>query len=331
MPSTMQTQEESETEHPAGAQRGAGYGRYLLLVLLLPALLFVGALLLARTDCFLHTSKRTLWIAMAYHMDEEAGQNCQVVIFGDSTGMIGLDPRALEARTGWKTCNLSIPYMAVSASGTMVLDHYLAENRPPKFIVFANHITHQRPPAFDEDDGVIDGWWFADRYFSPLRAIDFFVRHPRETYLFVAEVWQSLFSPTAVTRPDPTQRTYRNTMIQLHKQDGFYTMNYHVDESMICHPGYPTLRADAAYVDALRRKYQSSQTRVVFYVSPVPECDPDVGAYNALARRAGVPPPLALPEAEFADPHHLDAAGAEENTAVLARELLQMAGSNRKQ
>jgi hypothetical protein len=312
---------------PSGPGARFHYGAYLLIILLLPPLLFVGALFFARTDYFLHISKRTLWIDMAYHMDDEAGQNCQVVIFGDSTAMIGLDPRAIQARTGLKTCNLALPYMAVSASGTMVLDHYLAANRPPAFIIFAGHITHQRPPAFDEQDGIIDGWWFVDRYFSPAQAARFFLKTPRDTFLFVAQVWQALASFTDVIHPDFTQRTYARTMAELHRREGFYTMEYHLGHDAICHPGYPPLRADPSWFQTLRRKYQTPQRQVVFYVSPVPDCDPDLPRYDAIARQAGVPAPVALPEEDFADPHHLNAFGAAQNSTVLAKDLLRLSAA----
>ncbi len=309
-------------DQSASRGRALSHGMYLAIVLLLPLALFLAAFPIARSDYFLHTSRRMLWHAMAYHMALAPGTNCDVVIFGDSTGLTGLDPRIIEADTGLQTCNLGLPYMAVSATGTRVLDHYLAENRPPQFIVFANHITHLRAPALDELDGVIDGWWFVDRTFPPLQAAKFFLAHPHYSFLFAAEVWQRFTSFKETLRPDFSERTYRKDMSILRANRGFFENDFRETADQICHPLFAMPVYDRGYLEGLKSRYATAQTQVIAYVSPVAGCDARLSDYMDVAHNVGVAPPLVLPANGFADDRHLDWQGTRENSKTLAQELL---------
>lgn len=290
------------------------------MLLLTPLLILLASFPIARTDYFLQTSRRMLWHGMTYRMDHEAGANCDVVIYGDSTAMTGLDPRVIEAETGLKTCNLALPFMTVAATGTMALDHYLAENRPPKFIVFANHVTHLRPAELNEYDGVIDGWFFVDRMYTPLRAAKFFLANPRYSFIFAADVLQWGTSLTESMRPDLSRRTYYHDMQALGQSGGFFELAYHEDEKQICHPMFEPPRGDARYFGPLK-KYATAHTRVVFYISPVAECDAGAPSYVALAHALGIAAPMELPAADFADDRHLGPAGAKASSEELARLL----------
>ena len=64
------------------------------------------------------------------------GVDCQVVVSGDSSAMVGVDPGLIRRRTGLNTCNIGEFEGMTILNGTMVVDRYLAQNAKPRFLVF---------------------------------------------------------------------------------------------------------------------------------------------------------------------------------------------------
>jgi hypothetical protein len=318
---TIAAEQPVTSDRPSPAPRQSRILLYLLIVLLLPILVIAGTFPLARTNWFLHSSSRLLWHAMAQHMDTLPGQNCQVVIFGDSSGMVEVDPDTIQRETGWKTCNIAMPYMVLSATGNLVLDQYLKSNTPPKFIVFSAHAAHLRAPGLDEDGGVIDAWWFVDRYLPPLQAAKFLLRHPRFSFYFAVQVIQDMVAVTQRIRPDFSGRTYRADMLELNRHHGWAQFGGHLGREATCRNDFALLSPDESYIQSLHR-YDSGRTQVVFYVAPLPDCDPRGAAFGKELRALGWNAPLLLPWTEFSDDRHLDPQGAEVNSRNLAHELL---------
>ena len=62
--------------------------------------------------------------------------DCQVVIYGDSTALTGVNPLIIEQYTHLKTCNISVTMAAFVMNGTLAFDRYLAQNRRPKYVIF---------------------------------------------------------------------------------------------------------------------------------------------------------------------------------------------------
>jgi hypothetical protein len=62
--------------------------------------------------------------------------NADVVIFGDSSALYGIDTPRLSAQLGLKVINLPQSIGSLVVSGDLTLRKYMAENRPPRIIVF---------------------------------------------------------------------------------------------------------------------------------------------------------------------------------------------------
>ena len=62
--------------------------------------------------------------------------DCEVVIYGDSTALTGLDPQIIQQVTGLKACNIAegITIQRVVGS-SFPLDSYLANNKPPRYLL----------------------------------------------------------------------------------------------------------------------------------------------------------------------------------------------------
>ncbi len=312
----------SEEHRLAAVEPRRAYLRYLSILILLPIIGFLLALPLARTNLFVHMSRRIFWHAMEYHV-QMAGQPCNVVIYGDSTGLTGIDPLILRQQTGLHACMLSTPYIALSTTGTWTLDHFLAASPAPRAIVFVYHPRHLRAPKLDEDSGIVDGWLMVDRVRRPVDALRFFLAHGRKTVIFMETVWQQVFTINYNVL-DPTERTYRHNIDMLRAHSGYFQMKDPLPIEKVCEGGTePMPPFDPDYFASLRKRYEKPGTRVIFYVSPVRSCDPAIPAYDALARRMGLEPPLVYPASEYADGNHLLPSAAPHDTADFAAMLRQ--------
>jgi hypothetical protein len=258
------------------------------------------------------------WHIMRYHADM-AGDNCAVLVFGDSTGITGIDPLLVEKQTGSKTCVLSLPYMALATTGTRILDDYLKRNAKPKLLIIANSAGHLRTPTLDEDWGMIDGWLLVDQLMPTLQAARFYLHHPKDSMVFVENVWQQVFTLSPKVQMDVTGATYRSDLALLQQHHGYYPMESSMDPALVCSKQEPPPSFDANYLSALRSRYESSATKVLVYASPVRACDSNISSYGQIARRLGISPPHVLPAGDFADPWHLNTLGAEVNSRIIAQ------------
>jgi hypothetical protein len=300
--------------------RSRRFGLYLAITLLLPLLAFVSIFAAARTGIFIRTSKRQFWHSMEYQFADRP-KPCDVLIFGDSTGLMGVDPRILEARTGWSACNFAIPYLGMTTTGNLTLDHYLASHKAPRFLVIEVHPSHLRPPTLDDESGIIDGFLLADRKLPPLAAAKFFLSHPKDSFYFGAQLWKDLISFTPSTSPDFSENTYNRDMAQLAAADGFFTTGS-PGGNTDCFYQFHAPTFSRRYLQGFD-KYAINGTTVVFWPSPVRHCDVHLADYRLGARFLGVPEPLLLEDTAFVDAQHLSAQGVEQNTDALADALLQ--------
>jgi hypothetical protein len=315
---------------PPARGRRYRYGIYLLIVLVLPIACLLLAFPIARTHRYLELSRRPLWHATEYRFTG-AARDCDVVIFGDSSGMIGVNPAVVEARTGWKTCNLAVPYMATAVAGTSILDKYLASNKPPRFIVFHLSATHLRAPEMDELNGLVDAWLMADEHFTPGQALRLFLRHPEDSVYFASELWQQFLSTNKLQRPDWTGQTYARDMEQQRRDNGWLPQPGTAWD-VVCGWQAPTPQFERGYFDRLIARYSKAsaqgrtdgRTQVVIWANPSRACDVHSAEYRAGARAIGIAPPPVYPIGQFADAFHLNTEGAARNSEALADTMLRM-------
>jgi hypothetical protein len=307
-----------ESELPSAASHP--FRRYLAILLLLPAVVLLLTLPFAASQTFLRISRRPLWHATQYRYILPPQQNCEVVIAGDSSGMIGVDPQVLEARTGWKTCNLALPYVATAVAGTRVLDAYLAHNRPPRFIVFHLSGNHLRHPQIDEDNGIVDAWLMADEHFPAGEAGQLFLTHPRDTLRFVAAVWKEFLATQPILRPDWSGATYRRDMQEQAEERGWMPQRG-TTPGVVCGWQASAIHIERSYLDGLAARYSRGATQLVVWANPARDCDQHIAEYRQNAAALGLAPAQVYDRALFFDAFHLNTEGAAQNAAALANSL----------
>lgn len=326
----MATSVHREQAVSASAGEGQGswhFGRYLALVLLLPLLVFLLTFPLAASQTFLHISRRSLWHATQYRFLLPPQQNCDVVIVGDSTAMIGVDPDALEARTGWRTCNLALPYDNSAIAGTRVLDTYLRRNRAPRFIVFHLSDNHLYRPILNEDNGIIDAWLMADEDFPVGEKLRLFVSHPLHTLRFITSIWKGFLTAKPILRPDWSGGIYRRDMAEQVAERGWMRESGTTPD-VVCGWQATEISTDSVYLRAITAKYTHAGTRAVIWASPVRDCDVHIPEYRKDAEEIGLPPTKVYDRALFFDAFHLNTQGAARNATDLANYLLSLSSSD---
>ena len=119
-------------EPPASRRR---FYLYLLPILLFPVLLIATAFFVVPTDWFQQRADSTYLVNFGY-ATRLSGQDCPVLIYGDSTAMVGVDPRVITARTGLHACNIAEFEGMTLVTHTLLVDEFLAHNPRPRFLVF---------------------------------------------------------------------------------------------------------------------------------------------------------------------------------------------------
>ena len=289
-------------------------------MILLPAIAFLSIFAIARTDRFIRTSKREFWHSMEYQFAARP-EPCDILIFGDSTGLMGADPRILTARTGLSACNLAVPYLALWTTGNLTLDHYLASHPAPKFIIIEQQPSHFRTPTMDDESGIIDGFLLADRKLPPLSAAKLFLSHPKESFYFAAQLWKELISFTPSTSPDLSEGTYQRDTARLAAEQGFYG-NDRPGGNTDCFYQFKDPVFSRSYLRSFN-KYATHGTRVLFWPSPVRHCDVHLNDYRVGTAFLGLPQPMILDNSAFTDAQHLSSEGVVQNSNSLADYIQQ--------
>ncbi len=195
--------------------------------------------------------------------------DADVLIFGDSTAAVGLNPQLISAQLGLKTINLPNTAASLEVLGQSALDAYLAANRPPRLIVFyfaAWNLDYAHEPlsehAFEGEEILLRRGSLAQiaafarahpveilnfpRHFylaDPPSALKQFLRH-RHPAADVAAT-QGYFDPLTGRPPLPEPCTFPPELLR--------------------HPPETTARE-------LVSRYTSTQTRTLFIVAPMPAC-----------------------------------------------------------
>ncbi len=111
-------------------------GRHYLLCLLLVPLLGYLFPFIAESVSPLNNRSISQWgqiLDYGYNLNNE---NADIVIFGDSSALYGIDTPLLSQQLGMKVMNIPGSVGSLQVTGDSMLQRYLEGNRPPRLIVF---------------------------------------------------------------------------------------------------------------------------------------------------------------------------------------------------
>lgn len=295
--------------------------RYLFLIFLVPLLFYPLPFFLATSASYEQWST-SQWGPMLEYAYDTAPKNADVVIFGDSSAFIGIDPKLLNATLGVRSLVLPDTIGSIPVTGDAPLRTYLAHNRPPRLLVlyfsawnldFA-HIAQVR--QFEGEEMML-------RHERWPTIAHFAVGHPLEMLRFPFRLY-STFGPkmiAAALHGVNREQTTANSLGHADFNDAHFGPLL---------PGC-TLPADllsqtgTASVADLLHRYSTPHTRVVVYVAPIPACHGSAQAATRSYPAVGAAPPVVLPAQDFVgDVYYAHAmpAAVPAVTAAFAKALL---------
>lgn len=159
--------------------------QYCWLVVLLPLLAIPAFILLGKSDFFLHHGA-SIWVqANDSTFNMRHRDDCDVLIYGDSTAMTGINPAVVERETGLRTCNIAVTNAVLAVTGNLTLDRYLVQNEKPKLL-----IVQLSPDDFQQENLVWAHTIYAEgllellRHGAPDESRHVLLTHPHESVSF---------------------------------------------------------------------------------------------------------------------------------------------------
>ena len=322
--------------HPAShsARRGPCL-LYCFVLVLLPLLSIPALILLGKSDFFLHHGA-SVWVQANDQVFNMHNRDCDVVVFGDSTAMTGIDPEVVESNTGFRTCNIAVTNAVLAVTNNLTLDHFLTENGRPRVL-----LIQLSPDDFQPENRAWRQTIYAEgmlellRHGRPGQARALLTAHPQESIAFagyaagytawygIKDVW---FHATHL-RPEEDQVT-------VHEGSTFFTPPSPARTS--CTPSTsaatPGGARDIAFSRSLVADYKSAYAGraglVLVNVAPIPDCDQNFRAYAAALKGITSNSLLPLPIGFFNDGRHFTARGSAVVSTLIARELNSIASRN---
>jgi hypothetical protein len=289
---------------------------YVITLLMLPLLFLVSAIPIVRSDAFPMQSGDP-FLMYSDHPFGLKHADCEVVIFGDSTAVTGIDPTLVERITGLKSCSIAESQSIFEILGPYALDTYLRNNVPPKYI-----IMQFSPEVLSRDSEIFwpEGLTLLLRKKSLLEALPTMARHPVQFYNFA--MWAIKTKVRAMHEPPPDFAAM--------------TSIFQARRGLIVLPKPPETKCvmqrslalpDDSWVRRLRDTYSSTGTRVLVNVAPVPDCTQNLRGVSAGYDNITDNTLPIFPVNLFCDlDRHLTLSGAERSSAQIAVQVLGLAG-----
>jgi hypothetical protein len=305
--------------------------RYCVLLLAIPVLAILGCIRLGYSDFFLRQGA-SVWVQSNDAVFDMHDRDCDVLIFGDSTAMTGIDPERVERDTGFKTCNIAVTNAVLAVTHNLTLDHFLANNPKPRVLLIQLSPDGFQPQSSKWTTTVYpEGMLELLRHGTPAQNRRILLRHPQEAIAFagyaagfsvyaaVKTFWYHLTS----VRPDEDSVTIHN---------GFFTPPSPARKS--CEPAVPLSNARAGgefarrVVDEYQSKYAGASRVVLVNVAPIPSCDRNLAVFSSQLNGVTSNSLLPLPVGLFNDTRHYTADGSALVSRLVSEELNEVADRN---
>lgn len=214
-----------------------------------------------------------LAIANTGYVKSLGDRKCDVVIYGDSTALVGLDPALISARTGLSACNIAEYAGMTMVNGTLIPDLYLKGRPSPKVWVFG---------FAPENLASSDSWGTVSLYEAILFRLrekrDFstfwlLLTHPKDAMAF-ATLGTRLFLTGIAKKPLQGELTSL-------RAEHLGRLPIPAETLTICPKERRERAADPAYVEMWRSRYGADGAIVLVDQTPEPECDPTLDFYRS--------------------------------------------------
>jgi hypothetical protein len=305
--------------------------RYCILLLILPLLAIPAFIRLGCSDFFMRHGA-SVWVQSNDAVFGMRDRNCDVLIFGDSTAMTGIDPDVVERNTGFRTCNIAVTNAVLAVTHNLTLNRYLANNAKPRVL-----LVQLSPDGFEPESNVWNQTVYPEgllellRHGSPADSRRVLLTHPQEAVAFAGyAAGFTLYSGVKDMWFHATNWRPEEDAVTIH--NGFFTPPS--PPSTSCEPGatFSNPRAGGAYprtvVGGYENDYAGRSGIVLVNVAPIPSCDQNLAVFSSELNGVTSNSLLPLPIGLFNDPRHYTAVGSAVVSRLVAQELNAVAQRN---
>ena len=244
---------------------------FLAILLLMPMLCLAICFGIMRSKWFFHHTHGLYLVNLGYGMTLH-DTDCQVLIYGDSSALVGVDPAIIQAQTGLSTCNIAEFAGMTMINGTMILDGFLAHNPRPRYILFLFTPEDLAPYPKWQYVGTYEGILARVRFQPDAGLLRMLVLHPGETF-GAFEVSGRFALQWAFQHPMPKESFEDRARNRGRLDDPTAALTRCPTEARVHAP-------QKSWTDGLRTRYGVAGTRVLIDVTPAPECEPTLSFYT---------------------------------------------------
>ncbi len=304
---------------------------YSLCIVLLPLAAVPLFVILGSSDFFLHHGA-SVWVQSNDAIFNMHDRQCDVLIFGDSTAMTGIDPALVDRETGLHTCNIAVTNAVLAVTGNLTLNSFLQQNARPRMLV-----VQLSPDDFQQRNRVWSHTIYAEgllellRHGSPEEGRRVLMQHPHEAVAFAG------YAAGYTAYYGIKDLWFRATHLRLEEDEiqvhnGFFTPPSPARkdcERTETQPADPNNSFAASVTHQFQTSYSSPGSVVLVDVAPIPSCDANLAVYSRELR--GVTNNLlqGLPIGLFNDSRHYTAFGSRVVSALVARQVNQVVRQDR--
>ena len=300
--------------------------RYVYWLLAFTAIIWLLPFIFVRLPGFLRWSGSN-YGAMLEYAFVSSNANADVVIFGDSSALFGIDPLQMSAKLGLKTINLPNTMSSLPVTDDMTLRQYLAHSAPPRLIVFYFAAWNLNFSHIDNPDQLFDGEEMLLRHGTLQQIASYTASHLRELAMFPFK----FYTANSVTR-SLTHVLHWGEIPPIVPAMG------HADLDL---PSWKIMKspcelkvrvpreAPFVSVEALAKRYGTQKTKVLVYMAPIPACTNDQILATLPYSTLPAAPPKEMDPSNYDDDGyftHLDRHGVHEATDNLIEAVSAQTG-----
>jgi hypothetical protein len=295
----------TETERaeipPPGNPSNANARRFCFVFLALTLLWPVATILFARSSLYLRVSTDKADFLTDFYLNL-SNQRYDVVFFGDSTCMYGVDPVAIQARTRLTAVNLCQSNGILASQGTTALDFYLLHNAKPSVLVL--YLAPPGATIIPEPEN-IDGVKARIRHGSIPSLLLLLSAHPapaiRALVAFSYDIVRGLLR-TAATG------TFQGDTLRASELKGFGFMPNNgagtLPDGCREYTGGGENWKRHEFIDQFRKNYASLGVPILVVPGPVADCDRALPEYQRILGPVFDEMPYSIPHDMIADDGH---------------------------
>ena len=230
----------------------------------------------------------------AKHVDAD------ILIFGDSSAFLGVDPRVVQSTLHLRTAVIPNTIGSLPVTGDLVLQRYLAHNTRPRLLVLYFSPWNLDYEGTRKKEFLLEGEEELLRYGSWRVIAHTFRRYPLQFLVFPFQTLEPLGLKQIqhVLRHEAAKRGAETVRDFGHWG---YTLPYDALKPDCQLRQEYTLAQPSVTVSRLKEHYQSQGMQVAVYLAPIPDC---TNAASVLAHSyvgVSAAPPAVLPPSWFAD------------------------------